>query len=102
MTAPEAGGERFIAIQQFLWMEEVAAVLRERLGDRAEKVPTRTVPNIVIRGMSLVDGSLRSIVPDLGKKVTYSAEKAKAKLGWSPRPVEETITDCAESILARR
>ena len=101
MTAPEAGGERFIAIQQFLWMAEVAAVLRERLGERAEKVPTRTVPNIVIRGMSLVDGSLGSIVPDLGKRVTYSAEKAKAKLGWSPRPVEETITDCAESILAR-
>jgi dihydroflavonol-4-reductase len=38
MTAPEAGGERFIAADQFLWMSDVGAVLRERMGDRAKKV----------------------------------------------------------------
>ena len=101
MTRPEAGGERFIAVEEFLWMSEVAAVLRERLGERAAKVPTRTVPNLGVRLMALFDPSLRSIVPDLGKKVTYSAEKAKTRLGWSPRPVGDTITDTAESMLAR-
>jgi dihydroflavonol-4-reductase len=40
-------------------------------------------------------------VPDLGKKITYSNEKAKTRLGWSPRPAEDAIVDCAESILAR-
>ena len=55
MTAPEAGGERFIAVERFLWMAEVGAVLRERLGERARKVPTRTVPNFLVRGMSLFD-----------------------------------------------
>src|SRR5437764_3204662 len=45
MTAPEAGGERFIAVERFLWLAEVGAVLRERLGERARKVPTRMVPN---------------------------------------------------------
>ena len=101
MTAPEAGGERFIAVERFLWMAEVGAVLRERLGERAHKVPTRTVPNLVVRGMSLFDGSLRSIVSDLGQKVTYSNEKAKSRLGWAPRPAEDSIADCAESMLAR-
>ena len=101
MTAPEAGGERFIATQRFLWMSDVAAILRERLGDRGAKVPTRTVPNLAVRAMSLFDPGLRSIVPDLGKRVEYSAEKAKTRLGWSPRAVEDTIVDCAESLLAR-
>ena len=101
MTAPEAGGERFIAVERFLWMAEVGAVLRERLGERARKVPTRTVPNLLVRGMSLFDGSLRSIVSDLGEKVTYSNDKAKTRLGWAPRPVEDSIADCAESMLAR-
>ena len=32
MTAPEAGGERFIAVARFQWMADVAAVLRDRLG----------------------------------------------------------------------
>ena len=41
MTSPAAGGERFISVARFLWMAEVAAVLRERLGERAAKVPTR-------------------------------------------------------------
>ena len=102
MTRPEAGGERFIATHTFLWMSEVADVLRERLGDRAAKVPKRTAPNIAIRAMSVFDSSLRSIVSDLGKKITYSNEKAKTRLGWAPRPVEDTIVETAESILERR
>ena len=101
MTSPAAGGERFISVARFLWMAEVAAVLRERLGERAAKVPTRSVPNFVVRGMSLFDREARTVVPDLGKRVEYSAEKATSRLGWSTRPVEETIVDCAESLLTR-
>ena len=101
MTAPEAAGERFIAIARFLWMAEVAAVLRERLGEAAAKVPKRTVPNLAVRAMGLFDPSVRSIVGDLGKKVEMSSEKARTRLGWTPRPVEETIVDCAQSLLAR-
>ena len=102
MTSPDAGGERFIAVNKFLWMNEVGAVLRERLGERARKVPTRTVPNIAVRVMSLFDPPVRSVVSDLGKRVDYSAEKAKTRLGWAPRPVEDSIADTAESLLARR
>jgi len=101
MTAPEAGGERFIAVAQFLWMAEIAAVLRERLGEDAAKVPSRNVPNLLVRAMGIFDPGVRSIVGDLGVKVEMSNEKAKARLGWAPRPVEETIVDCARS-LARR
>lgn len=99
MTSPAAGGERFISVARFLWMAEVAAVLRERLGERAAKVPTRNVPNFVVRGMALLDREARTVVPDLGKRVEYSAEKAKSRLGWSTRPVEDTIVDCAESLI---
>ena len=99
MTSPAAGGERFISVAQFLWMADVAAVLRERLGGRAAKVPTRNVPNFVVRGMALLDREARSVVSDLGKRVEYSAEKAKSRLGWSTRPVEDTIVDCAESLI---
>ena len=100
MTAPKAGGERFIAVERFAWMSEVADVLRERLGPAAEKVPSRTVPNLVVRAMGLFDPGVRSIVGQLGKKRTYSNEKARARLGWSPRPIEETIVDCAQSLSA--
>jgi nucleoside-diphosphate-sugar epimerase len=99
MTAPEAGGERFIAADQFLWMSDVGAVLRERLGDRAKKVPTRNLPNILVRTLALFDPGIRSVVGGLGKRTDLSSEKARSTLGWTPRPVEDSITETAESLI---
>jgi nucleoside-diphosphate-sugar epimerase len=99
MTAPEAGGERFIASTQFLWMAEVGEVLRRRLGDAASKVPTRTVPNLLVRGMALFDPGIRSVVGGLGKRTELSSEKARSLLGWPPRPIEDTIAETGESLI---
>jgi nucleoside-diphosphate-sugar epimerase len=99
MTTPEAGGQRFIATDRWLWLADVAAILRERLGDAAKKVPSRTAPDLLIRAMGLFDGSVRSIVSDLGRRSWYSSEKARTTLGWETRPVEDSIEDCARSLL---
>src|SRR5947209_11252503 len=47
MTAGEAGGERFLAVDRFLRMQDVGRILRERLGPAAAKVPTRVAPNLL-------------------------------------------------------
>ncbi len=99
MAHPAAGGERFIAADRFLWVPDVAAIIRERLGDAAPKVPTRTAPNVLVRVMALFDGSIRSVVSELGKRSWFSSEKARTKLGWTPRAVEDSIEDCARSLL---
>jgi dihydroflavonol-4-reductase len=99
MTAPEAGGQRFIAVTQFMWMVDAGKVLRERLGDEASKVPTRTVPDLLVRGMALFDGGIRSVVGGLGKKQEVSSEKARTTLGWSPRPIEDTIAETGETLI---
>jgi dihydroflavonol-4-reductase len=99
MTNPAAGGERFIAADQFLWVADVARVLRERLGDQASKVPTRVAPNVLIRALALFDGSLRSVIGDLGKRQWFSSEKARSMLGWQPRPVEDSIEETARSLI---
>jgi dihydroflavonol-4-reductase len=98
MTAAAAGGERFIAVSRFAWMAEVAGVLRDRLGPAAEKVPTRQVPDLLVRAMGIFDPGVRSIVGQLGREMTYSSAKAESALGWSPRPIEETIADCGRSL----
>lgn len=99
MTAPEAGGERFAAVTTFQWMADIATVLRSRMGEAAAKVPTRSIPSFVVRGMAIFDPSVRSIVGQLGRKTNLSSEKAEARLGWSPRPIDETIVECAQSLL---
>ncbi len=99
MTAPEAGGERFIAVASFQWMSEVAEMLRDRLGGAAAKVPKRTVPNLVVRAMAVFDPGIRSVVGQLGRKTELSHEKAETVLGWSPRPVEDTVAECGRSLI---
>jgi nucleoside-diphosphate-sugar epimerase len=102
MTAADAAGQRLIAASTFLWFSEVAAILREQLGRDARKVPRRSVPNMVVRALALFDPEVRSVVDELGQKTTYSIENAKRRVGWTPRPVEETIVDCARSLLRQR
>ncbi len=100
MTDPSAGGERFIAADRFLWFSDVAAILRERLpADAAKKVPSRNAPDFLIKLMGLFDSSIRSIVGDLGQHTFYSSEKARTQLGWKPRPVEDSVTETAESLI---
>lgn len=100
MTTPEAGGNRFIGVSEFKWMSEIAQVMRDELGEDASKVPTRQAPNFLIRLLGLFDGSVKSIVPQLGVKDVYSNQRARELLGWNPRPVAESVTDCAHSLIA--
>jgi dihydroflavonol-4-reductase len=100
MTDPKAAGERFIAAGQFAWMGDIAELLRARLGADAARVPTRKVPGLVVRLVGLFDKELGSVVPNLGRKHDYTSAKAQSVLGWAPRSTEETILDCARSLIA--
>jgi nucleoside-diphosphate-sugar epimerase len=99
MTSPEAAGQRFIAAGDFLWMNEIAATLRSSLGERARKVPTRALPDFVVRFLSLFIPQLRMLTPDLGRRNPLTSEKARRVLGFSPRPATTTVVDCAESLV---
>ena len=100
MIAPEAAGQRFIAAGQFAWMADLAAILRDKLGAEASRVPTRKVPDVVLRLASLFDKDLGSVVGGLGKRHDFTSAKAQRLLGWTPRPMEETILDTARSLIA--
>ena len=99
MTAPEAGGQRLLAAGPFLWVADIAQILRERLGPEAAKVPRRKLPDVLVRLAARFDASLRPTVPDLGKRVTYSTENSSRRAGFSPRPIEDSIVDCARSLI---
>ena len=56
MTDPAAKGERFIAVSgEAMSMLDIATVLKARLGDAAKKVPTRQLPNWLVRLVALFD-----------------------------------------------
>jgi dihydroflavonol-4-reductase len=102
MTAAAAGGQRFIAAGEFMWLEEIARVLRARLGARAAHVPTRRLPAVAARIGALFSPQLRAVAPLVGRRNPLSAKKARSLLGFAPRPAAQTIIDCTESLLAGR
>ncbi|MFJ9537466.1 NAD-dependent epimerase/dehydratase family protein [Streptomyces sp. NPDC101225] len=102
MTSPAAAGQRFLATGEFQWMADMARTLRDGLGEHGRRVPTREVPDVVIRLLARFrDPSLREITPALGRRSRHSTEKARTLLGWQPRPARQAVLDCAESLIAR-
>jgi nucleoside-diphosphate-sugar epimerase len=100
MTDPAAKGERFLAVAgDVMSILEVAKVLKAHMGAAAEKVPTRQLPDWVVRLAALRDPAIKLIVPELGKVRKASNEKAIRVLGWEPRSNEEAILATAQSLL---
>ncbi|WP_228558924.1 NAD-dependent epimerase/dehydratase family protein [Catenulispora pinisilvae] len=82
MAAPQAAGKRYLAVSDgpTLSYVEVAAILRRRLGDLAALAPTTEA-----------DG------PDLPRPIIHN-DRARAELGWRPRPAETAVVEGAESL----
>jgi nucleoside-diphosphate-sugar epimerase len=100
MTDPAARGERFLAVAgDFMSMRQIALVLKARMGARARRVPTRELPDWLLRVVSIVDSSVTQIVPELGKFKSATNAKARRVLGWSPRSNEEALVATAESLV---
>jgi len=101
MTSLEAAGQRFLATGEFMWMRDMARVLRAGLGADGRRVSTREIPDFAVRlAARYRDPSLREITPALGRRNRHTTEKARRVLGWQPRPARDTILDCARSLLA--
>jgi dihydroflavonol-4-reductase len=80
-------------------MQEMAILLKERLGKAARRVPTRMVPDWMVKLISRFDPSVAQIVPDLGKSINATNEKARRVLDWQPRSREDAIIATAESLI---
>jgi nucleoside-diphosphate-sugar epimerase len=100
MIHPAAGGERFLASAgDPMSIKEIAHLLKSRLGDAGARIPTRVLPDWVLRLASVFAPLVRQALPELGEVRIASNKKAERLLGWRPRPNEEAILATAESLL---
>ena len=100
LTHPGLADDRFIASGRFMTLLDVASVLRNGLGAQAAKVPTKSLPNWVIRLAALFNPLARAAAPELGSVRHHDATHAKTVLGWATRPEEDCILDAARGLLA--
>lgn len=102
LTAPaeKVRNGRFIASAgPFYTFADLARVVRARLGDQARKVPTRRMPDFVVRILAKFVPDLRQLVGELGRTRSTSGQHARDVLGWAPRSPDDTIEDTARSLI---
>ena len=101
LTTPGLANERFIASGPFLKIVEIAHILKSGMGHHGRKVPIRQLPDWLVRTVALVNPMLRQVTGELGNVRAASSDRASQRLGWQMRPVEQTILDCARSLIDR-
>lgn len=102
MTRPDAAGERFLTANGFMRLIEIGRLLADTLPDLKGKVPRFELPDIAVRGLSLVDARLRAVLPDLGFPRPVSNAKASRVLQQSFRSPQEAARSAATSLRALR
>ena len=88
-------GNRYLCAGPQLWMGDMAAALADKY-----RVPRRPVPFWLLWLISRFDPTVREVLPEVGRSVEVSADKARRELGWTMRPAQETLLDTAASLVA--
>lgn len=99
MVVPAAAGQRFCCAIEFSWIDEVAAILAKRFGPEGWKIPTRKLPNFVVRVVAMFDPTVKTVVSDLGRVRRVSNDRIRSELSWQPHSLEEMVISMGETMI---
>lgn len=99
MTVPGADGKRFICHAAEVPMPELAEILHSHFTSRGYRIPTRVLPDILIRFIALFNPKVKAVASILNWNYRLSTDRVRSVFGWQPRPYQQTIVDMAESLI---
>lgn len=102
MTVPAAAGQRFLATADFLWLSECADILREAFPDLAYRIPSRRIPDWLLRLVALVRPLYKQTVTELGRTRHASNARARDVLGVQFRSSKEALIAAGQSLIDLR
>jgi nucleoside-diphosphate-sugar epimerase len=100
LESPQANG-RYVLNGGSLWFRELCDVLRPHFPDRP--IPRRHLPGLLLYVAALFDErlSVAFLKNNLGAVYNFDSRRSVSQLGVRYRPLEESLVDCARSILDR-
>jgi dihydroflavonol-4-reductase len=90
-------GERILSSSETKSFVEIAKYLKSIYPK--SKVKTTQAPTAIIKFLSIFDGTIKAILPQLGKPMNISNAKAKRLMGMNFIPVEVTLRESAEYLI---
>jgi len=97
MENAEAAGQRFILGERVLSFSEIGDVLRKAYPHR--KLPKGELPDWLVRMLTVVNPTLKQILPELSKNRAFDNGKSKQVLGIDYIPAAEAILASTESLI---
>jgi len=99
LESDESSGGRYLAVSEATRFLDIARPIREKLGTVARKVPSRELPNFIVRMVALFDPTARTILPDLGFAFTVDNSRTRRSLKMDFIPVTESAPAMAASLV---
>ncbi|WP_330183534.1 NAD-dependent epimerase/dehydratase family protein [Nocardia sp. NBC_01503] len=94
MELPQAVGNRYICAGEQVSLPEMTRVLAA-----SYRVPTLVLPDWLVRLSARFNPAARTAARYLGRTERVSAARATADLGWTMRPVRQSLLDTAASLI---
>ncbi|MGB7408737.1 MAG: NAD-dependent epimerase/dehydratase family protein [Pontixanthobacter sp.] len=97
--ADKVRGERFPASQSFLWMDEMAKVLKRRVPEHSAKVPGRAMPDLMVKALAPFMPEMKMIKGELGHVRDVDGSHTTRTLGFDYITAEQSLEDTARSLV---
>ena len=94
-------GERFPTSEKFLWIREMADIIRTRVPEHAGKVPKRAMPDWLVKVLALFMSEMKQIKGELGNVRDVSGKHTEERLGFTFIPAEQTLEDTVRSLIEK-
>lgn len=99
--ASAIAGGRFPTATRFMWMEEMAGVLRNRAPELSRKVATRRMPDWIVKLLAPFVPAMKQVRSELGNVRDVSGKHTEEVLGFTFIDPEQTLEDTARSLVAQ-
>lgn len=94
--------QRFPAAGPFMWMHDIAQVLRTTLpSEETRRIPRRKMPDFLVPILSLFMPEMKQLRNEIGRVRRVDSGHSERVLGWTMRPVNQTIEETARSLIDR-
>lgn len=93
----ESIGMRFIGAERFMWMVDIAQLLKTEYPDR--RIPTRQAPDWLVRILARFDKAVAGALPRLGHETPLDSTQAAEMLGMEFIDARQAIKQTAASLI---
>ena len=78
---------------------ETSKILAEALPEYAKKLPKKTLPNFMVKFISMLDSSAKTMIPDLELEMKPETKYAEELIGFEFKPASGALIDAGKSVV---